>query len=87
MSNLLHYCDTCSVYEYCGTMVSSVFLCRIVTEEVQTEVYLEQWLEEQSQVPETEVLAFIEELEHYERLYEEAIWADYLMYEMLMRDL
>jgi hypothetical protein len=84
---MISNCLYCPVYEFCGTVISSVRLCRAVTEEVQTEVYLEQWLEEQSQVPEEDVLAFIEELEHYERIYEEAIWADYLMYEMLMRDL
>ena len=56
-------------------------------ERVQIEAYTKNWLREQSQIPEDEVLAFIEELEYYERLYEEAIWADYLMYERLMRDL
>lgn len=30
MSKRLVECETCSVYKYCGTMVSSVRLCRSI---------------------------------------------------------
>lgn len=79
-------CFTCPVSEFCGTMVSTSRLCRAMDERVQTEAYIKNWLREQVCVPMYVVMAFIEELDHYERIYEEAIWADYLMYEALMRD-
>lgn len=56
-------------------------------ERVQIEAYTKNWLREQSQIPEDEILAFIEELEYCARMYEELLWADYFMHEIMKRDL
>lgn len=56
-------------------------------ERVQIKAYTKNWLREQSQIPEDEVLAFIEELEYYAQMYEELLWADYFMHEIMMRDI
>lgn len=48
-------CLTCSMSQYCGTMVGSLRLCKAMREQEAWEAYLQEWLLEMSNIPEEEM--------------------------------